>query len=420
MSAQLDIYADILAIGDEILYGQIVDTNGPWLSRALGEAGFRIRRKTALGDRREEIWDALEASMAKAQVVVLTGGLGPTKDDLTKQLLADFFGVGLTHRPEVLAHLEGLFAHRPELLNALNRQQADVPANADVLMNHVGTAPGMWFEHEGRVVISMPGVPHEMERMMAEQAIPRLRKHFRLPHIYHRMVKTIGVAEAVLAETIADWEAALPEPVKLAYLPNLGQVRLRLTAVGEDPGALRALVEQEVERLKPLIGEHIFAYDNEEVEHTVGKLLLGLGKTLATAESCTGGAIAQRITQVAGCSAYYQGGIVAYSNEVKNSQLGVPSAILEAHGAVSEATAKAMAEQARLRYGADFGLSTTGVAGPGGGSPEKPVGTVWVGYSDAGKTYARKFQLTKDRMMNVRFTYSIAMNLLRRELLALS
>ncbi len=409
-------FADIITIGDEILYGQIEDTNSQWLSEALNKVGIRIRRKLSIGDTKEEILEALKEGNERAQVVITTGGLGPTKDDLTKKLFAEYFGVEMTHRPEVYVKLEELFAARKKLLNDLNAQQALVPSNGEVIMNEVGTAPGMWFKHKGTVFISMPGVPHEMKRMMSKVAIPKLQKYFNTPFIFHRMVKTIGIAEAVLAETLEEWEANLPEVVKLAYLPRLGQVRLRLTAIGQNKEELERIVNEEVEKLRPIIHEHVYAYDDEEVEHTVGKQLMKLGKKLATAESCTGGLIADKITDIAGCSAYYQGGMIAYSNDVKQSQLGVKLETLEAHGAVSEQTAIEMAKGAMERCQADFGLSTTGVAGPGGGSPEKPVGTVWIGYADKEKAYAKHYLLTKDRMMNVNFTYNLAMNILRREL----
>lgn len=413
----MNIYADIITIGDEILYGQIVDTNSQWLSAELDKAGIKVRRKLSIGDTREEILTALQEGKENASIIITTGGLGPTKDDLTKKLFAEFFGTEITHRQEVLENIKALFSSRKLLLNDLNKQQALVPSNGEVLMNTVGTAPGMWFHEEGKVYISMPGVPHEMKKMMGEVAIPKLQETFRTPSIVHRMVKTIGIAEAVLAERLETWENELPEVIKLAYLPRLGQVRMRLTAVGYDKIALHTQIEEQISKLQPLIGEYIYAYDSEEVEHTIGKLLLAKGYTLSTAESCTGGLIANKITDIAGCSAYFLGGIVAYSNQVKASQLGVKQDTLESHGAVSEQTAMEMAANVREKYGTDFGIATTGIAGPGGATPNKPVGTIWIGYSDSEQTYAKHYHLTKDRMMNVNFTYNLAMNLLRRELL---
>jgi nicotinamide-nucleotide amidase len=413
----MNIHAAILTIGDEILYGQITDTNAQWLAAALSDAGIKLRRKITVGDSREEILAGFEEAQRNADIIITTGGLGPTKDDITKKVFAEFFGTEMTFRPEVLANIERLFSLRNRTVNDLNKTQAWIPANGEIITNEVGTAPGMWFSHQGKVFISMPGVPHEMKKMMAEVAIPRLKQTFDVPYIYHRMIKTVGVPESTLAEVINDWEDSLPPFIKLAYLPKLGQVRLRLTAMGTDRALLEAAVAEEVEKVKPLIGKWVYAYDEEEIEHTIGQMLLSRGQHLATAESCTGGLIADRITDLAGCSAYYKGGIVAYSNDVKISQLGVKAETIVAHGAVSEQTAMEMAEQVRLRYGADYGIATTGVAGPGGGTPEKPVGTVWIGYSDAHKTFAKKYMLVHDRMMNIQFAYNLAMNLLRLQLL---
>jgi nicotinamide-nucleotide amidase len=299
----------------------------------------------------------------------------------------------------------------------MNQTQALVPSNAEVLMNKVGTAPGMWFEKGNKTFISMPGVPHEMKKMISEQAIPRLQQKYETPSILHKMVKTIGVAEAVLAEILETWEANLPENIKLAYLPRLGQVRLRLTAMGNSLEEITAEVQSEIDKLPNLIGKYIYAYDDEEVENTIGKMLVARQETLATAESCTGGLLANKITDISGCSAYFVGGIVAYGYDVKVSQLGVKQETLDSFGAVSEQVAMEMAENVRKKYGSNYGLSTTGIAGPDGGTPEKPVGTVWIGYSDENITFAKHYQLTPNRMMNVNFTYNLAMNLLRRQLL---
>ncbi|MGB0524542.1 MAG: competence/damage-inducible protein A [Flammeovirgaceae bacterium] len=411
------ILAEIITIGDEILYGHIVDTNSQWLSAELDKAGIRTHRKIAISDREEEILAALGESASRADIIITTGGLGPTKDDITKYTFAKFFGVELTYRQEVMDNIASLFKARGRELNELNKAQADIPENGEVITNTIGTAAGMWFQKDGKVFVSMPGVPHEMKKMMAEVAIPRMQEVFHTPNIYHKMVKTIAVPESKLAHILEDWEANLPEQIKLAYLPRMGQVRLRLTAVGMDLDELKKLVDIEIGKLHPLIGKYIYAYDHEEVEHTVGKLLQAQGKKMASAESCTGGLIADKITNIPGCSAYFMGGIVAYSNEVKQHQLGVQEETLKIHGAVSEQTAKEMAENARIKYGADFGIATTGIAGPGGATPNKPVGTIWIGYSDEHETIAKHYQLTHDRMLNVNFTYNLAMNLLRRKLM---
>lgn len=411
------VKAEIITIGDEILYGQIVDTNSQWLSAELDKAGIRTNRKIAISDTREEILAALSESASRADIIITTGGLGPTKDDITKHTFAEYFGVEETYREEVIDNITVLLQSRGRELNELNKTQAYVPENGEVITNTIGTAPGMWFEKEGKIFVSMPGVPHEMKKMMAEVAIPRMQEVFHTPNIYHKMVKTIAVAEAKLAHILEDWENNLPEQIKLAYLPRLGQVRLRLTAEGMDLDELKRLVDLEIEKLQPLIGKYIYAYDEEEVEHTVGKLLKAKGKKMASAESCTGGLIADKITDISGCSEYFTGGIVAYSNDVKQQQLGVKEETLKAHGAVSEQTAMEMAENVRIKYGADFGIATTGIAGPNGATPNKPVGTIWIGYSDEKETIAKHYQLTHNRMLNINFTYNLAMNLLRRKLL---
>ena len=411
------VFAEIITIGDEILYGQITDTNSQWLSAELNKIGVKIRRKSAIADTKEDILEALKEAESRSSIIITTGGLGPTKDDITKHTFATFFGTEMTHREEVIHNIEQLFKARNKELTDLNQAQALVPSNGEVIMNTIGTAPGMWFEKEDKVFISMPGVPHEMKKMISEVAIPKLQEKYHTPYIYHKMVKTIGVAEAKLATLLEEWEENLHESIALAYLPRMGQVRLRLTATGMDLDTLKKTVEGEVQKLPALIGKYVYAYDDEEVEHTIGKLLLAQGKKLATAESCTGGLIASKITDIAGCSAYYVGGIVAYSNKVKNEQLDVNIETLKAHGAVSEQTAMEMAENVRKKYGADYGLATTGIAGPGGATPNKPVGTIWVGYSDEKQTFAKLLQLTKNRMMNINFTYNLAMNLLRRQIL---
>ncbi len=410
------VFAEIITIGDEILYGQINDTNSQWLGAEMGRAGFKIMRKTSIGDNRLEIVTALKEALGRAQAVVFTGGLGPTKDDITKKTLAEYFGVALTFRPEVLANIETLFRQRGKEVNELNKGQAYVPENAEAIPNLLGTAPGMWFEVGGRVVVSMPGVPYEMKKMMAGWVIPRLKSLFPTPYIVHRVVKTIGIPESRLAMLLEGWEDQLPAHIKLAYLPRFGQVRLRLTGTGTSLPALEASLESEVAKLPAIIGKYIYAYGEEDLAETIGKLLSSRRATLAVAESCTGGMLAGQITAVAGCSDYFNGGVVAYSNAVKAGQLGVKTATLEAHGAVSEQTAMEMAENVRIRLGADYGLSTTGIAGPGGAVPGKPVGTVWIGFSSREKTYAKLLQLTTDRALNIEATYTAALNLLRKEL----
>ncbi|ANQ47789.1 competence/damage-inducible protein A [Flammeovirga sp. MY04] len=395
---------EIVTIGDEILYGQITDTNSQWMGTELNKIGLKVIRKTSIGDTKEEILGILKEASDRADVVLITGGLGPTKDDITKKTIGEYFGVGMTFRDEVLANLEELFKNRNRKMTDLNRLQAEVPANGKVLMNDVGTAPGMWFEEDDTVFVSMPGVPREMKFLMSTHVLPQLQKKFDTPHIVHKMLRTMGIPESFLAQTIEEWENNLPEFIKLAYLPRFGQVRLRLTAIGDDKALLHSAIAEEVEKLKPLLGEKLYAEEDVEIEYMIMEKMIEKGFSLATAESCTGGFVAHRITKMAGCSTFYNGGIVSYSNEIKMSQLGVNEETLSNHGAVSEQTAIEMAQNVKAKYGADFGISTTGIAGPGGGTPDKPVGTVWIGISTPTETKAKLLQLTKQREVNITAT----------------
>ncbi len=409
-----NILAEIITIGDEILYGQITDTNSQWMSAELDKAGIRVLRKMAVGDTQAAILGAVQN--AQADIVLMTGGLGPTKDDITKTTLMEYFGGQLVLDEGVLANLTRLFSMRGREVSPTNRQQAMVPDNCQVLMNAVGTAPGMWFEHGGKIYVSMPGVPYEMKWLMANHVIPRLREKFDTPTIIHKMIKTINVPESTLSDLIEAWELALPPHIRLAYLPRMGQVRLRLTGTGRDRAQLEADIQAQIAKVMPLIQKYVYGFDDDEIEKVVGQLLVNQGKTIATAESCTGGFVAHQLTQQAGASRYFVGGVVAYANEVKMSQLGVQPATLQAHGAVSEETAKEMAAQVRLRYGTDFGIATTGVAGPDGGTPEKPVGTVWIALADANGVEARKLQLTTERGLNISLTNNSVLNWVRMRL----
>jgi nicotinamide-nucleotide amidase len=409
-----NVYAGVITIGDEILYGQITDTNSQWIGNELANIGVKLRRKLSVGDDKNEIRAALASVAAVCDIILITGGLGPTKDDITKNTLADYFGSSLAFQPEVFEHISRLFRARgKENLIELNRGQAYIPANGEVVHNAVGTAPGMWFYFEGKVFISMPGVPHEMKKMMTDIILPRLKKEFKTPFIYHKIVRTIGIAESKLANDIAEWEDALPKHIKLAYLPKLGQVRLRLTCIGDNLKELQAEADRQIEKLLPLIGEYIFGYDEEDIDQAIGKLLLKKGETVAVAESCTGGYVSHLFTSKSGSSAYFKGAVVAYSNEVKVNLLGVSPATLAKFGAVSEQTAKQMADGVRERLNSDYGISITGVAGPTGGTPEKPVGTVWIAYSSAKQTVAQLLTLTTDRTSNIQLSTNAVLNMLR-------
>ena len=411
-----NIFAEVITIGDELLYGQTLDTNTQWMGQELNRVGIKIGRKMAIGDRREDIVSALDEAQRRADIILITGGLGPTKDDITKTTLAEYFDSPITLHPQALADLKALFAQRNYPLTALNEQQAALPEKCEMVPNPMGTAPGMWFEQDGKVFVSMPGVPYEMRAMMTATVLPRLQETFALPVIFHQMIQTVGIGESWLSETIADWESALPEHIRLAYLPSFGKVKLRLTATGDNLLDLENAVADQVRTVELLIEKYVFGYGDISLEEAIGRDLLSAGKTLALAESCTGGFVAHRITSVPGSSRYFRGGLIPYDNALKIDPLGVEEATLRQHGAVSEATVRAMAENIRKLLGADVGLATSGIAGPGGGTPEKPVGTIWIALADASTTVAKKLTLGNDRLVNIERTNVAVLNLLRQHL----
>jgi nicotinamide-nucleotide amidase len=413
MSNYKEVKAEILAIGDELLYGQIIDTNSHWISQELDKIGVRVVRRTTVGDNRESILSAFESAEKRADIILMTGGLGPTNDDLTKPLLAEYFNCGIELVPEALEAVRTFFERRGRELTPLNRLQAHLPTKCTYIPNELGTAPGMWFYENGKVWMSMPGVPHEMKKLMTDHVIPRIKEIFPLPHIYHKVVKTVGIGESWLADLIKDWEANLPAHIKLAYLPSLGQVRLRLTAFGNTIEELEDDVEKEIEKLLPLIDKYIYGYNQETLEEAIGRLLKLKNQKVAFAESCSGGYIAHLVTTVPGSSDYFQGAIIPYHNEFKNKILGVENFVLKEYGAVSEETVIQMSENVRKMFNADFGLASSGVAGPSGGTEEKPVGTVWIACAMVNRTLTKKLRLTQDRMLNIQLTAVAVLNLLR-------
>ena len=408
--------ASIITIGDEILIGQIVDTNSVSIARHLNDAGIVVRERVSIGDDRSAIVETLRRSLAASQVVILTGGLGPTKDDITKKTLAEMFGSRLVNDPVVAAHVERMLTERGIAFNELNRSQALVPACCTVLFNAHGTAPGMWFEDEGRVVVSLPGVPFEMEHLMQDEVMPRLKDRFALKQIVHRTLITSGLAESMLAERIETWETALPPYLKLAYLPNPGAVRLRLSAYEVEGESVSQEIERQFAALRTLIPEHIVGFETATLQELVHNLLTERGQTLATAESCTGGTIAARFTAMPGASAYFRCGVVSYSNEAKIGLLGVDPAALERFGAVSEQVARQMAEGVRRAADSDYAVATTGIAGPAGGSAGKPVGTVWIAVAGPRGTVAVLKQCGTDRGQIIDRASSQAIALLREQL----
>ena len=411
-----DIYAELISVGDEILYGQTLDTNSHFISAELDKLGIRVRRKVTVADERKAMMKAFEEAEANADIIIITGGLGPTKDDLTKPLLAEYFDSAMKLHEDILEDLGKRFAKRGRELNELNKGQAELPEKCTPIENKYGTAPGMWFEKEGKIFISMPGVPKEMKYMMNDSILPKFKVIFETPVLIHKIVKTVGIPESILAERLEDWENNLPQEIKLAYLPGLNQVKLRLTASGEDEKNLRKLIDVEVDKLYEQVGKYIYGTDESNLAGKIGELLLKKGLTIACAESCTGGYIAHLITSNAGSSAYFRGGINPYHNDLKINVLGVKKETIEQHGAVSEQTVAEMAERVRELFGADIGISTSGIAGPGGATEDKPVGTTWVALADGDNTQTKLYHFQFDRGSNIEITSNSLLNLVRQTL----
>lgn len=382
--------ASLLNIGDELLIGQVVNTNAAFIAKQLTNIGIDVCGTYVIGDYADEITTYLHHCLDRSDVVLMTGGLGPTKDDITKKTLCEFFDSELYENQEALDNVKRIFAARGYELTPINRQQSWVPKCCTMINNILGTAPCMWFEtKEGKVVVSMPGVPFETENLMITEIIPRLQKHFHTDYIINKNLLTQGIGESFLSDMIESWENNLPKSIRLAYLPQAGMVKLRLTARGSDKLLLENQIDEAVKTLYPLAGQYIVGEDLESLPEFVAYTMKQHGVTLAAAESCTGGSVASRLTALAGASEYFRGGVVSYCNEVKECALGVRHATLEEHTAVSEATVREMAQGVRERLGADYGIATTGIAGPGGGTPEKPVGTVWIGIATPKQVYAR-------------------------------
>lgn len=411
------IKATIITIGDEILIGQIVDTNSVSIAKRLNAAGITVEEKLSIGDDAEQIATTLKRAHTQSQIVIITGGLGPTKDDITKHTLARIFSSQLIENKTVAEHVEKMLAVRGIAFNALNRSQAMVPECCTVLFNHHGTAPGMWFEEGDHVTISLPGVPFEMEHLMEDEVMPRLKSHYSLHANIHRTMITSGIAESILAERIAEWEDALPKGVKLAYLPSPNIVRLRLSTYDSEDGvAARKRIDELFNQLYKIIPDNIVGYEDASVQQLVHQLLTERGKTLAVAESCTGGTIASRFTAMAGSSAYFLAGVVAYANEAKRDILGVNYDDIMRYGAVSEQVARQMAEGAQRITGADYAIATTGIAGPTGGTTQKPVGTVWIAVATPQGTIATLRPSGTDRSQIINRASAYAIEMLYKEL----
>ncbi len=414
------IKASIITIGDELLIGQVIDTNSAWMAQELNKAGIFVKRRVAVGDSADEIWTALDEESNHADVILITGGLGPTSDDITKPLLCKYFNGKMIVNEEALQNVKYLFEQvfkRPMI--EVNLKQAEVPDVCTVIQNKRGTAPGMWFNKENKVFISMPGVPYEMKGMMTDEVIPKLAQLFTLPFIVHKTLLTAGIGESFLAEKIKDFEASLPSDIKLAYLPSYGMVRLRLTSSGADKNQTEEKINSFFITLQSLVKEYIVTNEDEPMVKVVGKLLLKQNKTLATAESCTGGYIAHLITTIAGSSAFYKGSVVSYDNSVKENVLKVSSSTLTNFGAVSEQTVKEMVKGVLNKIGSDYAIAVSGIMGPDGGTDEKPVGTVWIAAGDRKSIIAQKLHFRFDRMRNIELTALNALNILRKFMLSM-
>ncbi len=403
--------AGIIIIGDEILIGQVVDINSSWISREMNKIGFRTETVITVGDDGKSISDAIDRCLEVADVVFMTGGLGPTKDDITKKVICEKFGTELVLNEEVLANVAEMLGRRGIALTENNRGQALVPATATVINNAVGTAPGIMMERNGKLLFSMPGVPFEMRYLMEHEIIPLIKKHYNLKPVFHKTLLLTGIAESILSEKISDWEDSLAKNVKLAYLPAYSSIRLRLS-VYEPDDTTESYINAKVEELKRIVPENIIAYEDIKLEELVGKLLKDRHCTVATAESCTGGKVASLITSVSGSSEYYKGSVVSYCNEVKADVLGVSRADLEKYGAVSNTVAEQMASGVRRLLKTDYAVATTGIAGPTGGSDEKPVGTVWIAVATPTKVVSRKYVFGKDRSINIERFAASALSML--------
>lgn len=411
-----EIYCEIITIGDEILYGHILDTNAKWLSKNLNELGVKTNKISTIGDNYIQIKDILQSSIKENDIIILTGGLGPTNDDITKKCLNDFFKGKLISDKNTLSHIKKIFKKRNLDLTKKNRDQALVPDNCKVLHNKYGTAPGIAFEKDNKLVISLPGVPYEMKSLFEDQCSKIIKQKFSLSIIHHRTIKTVGIGESWLSDLISEWEKNLDNTISLAYLPSIGRVKLRLTGRGNNLNKIKSVIDKEEKKVVPIIRKYIYGFDNEELESCVGNLLIKNKKTLSIAESCSGGYLSHLVTSIPGSSKYFSGSIVAYSNNIKINNLNVNKKNIEKFGAVSKEVVEEMATNVRKKFNSSIGISTSGIAGPSGGTEKKPVGTVWIGYSDKNKTLSKKLLLTNRRDINITLSSIGALNMARLNL----
>lgn len=408
---------EIITIGDEIIIGQVTDTNSSFIAEELNKIGIEIMRITSVPDNRDSITDALDKSKEKADIIIMTGGLGPTGDDITKNTLADYFNSTLVINQDILDRIKTFLSNRSMEVTERNIKQAELPDNCKIILNNYGTASGMWFEENGKIFISLPGVSYEMQSMIKNDIIPEFKKRFKLPVIIHRTILTNGMTESEMAEHLKDWESKLPGNIKLAYLPSPGILRLRLSGIGIDKSKLEKEIENQTDGLFKLISDCIFGYDDDRIEEITGKILAKHNLTVAAAESCTGGKISELITSVSGSSDYFKGSVIAYSNEIKIRLLGVSENDIANYGAVSEEVVKAMAENTMNLYNTDFAVATSGIAGPSGGTEQKPVGTTWIAVASKNETIARRFSFGEHRGRNIQKASVTALNMLRKHVI---
>lgn len=413
-----NIYAIIITIGDELLIGQVIDTNSGWIAQRLNEVGIMVKKRISIGDIPEEMVNAIDLERKNADIILLTGGLGPTSDDKTKEVLGDYFNGKMVVNEVALANVTHLFENiYKKPVSKVNLEQAEVPDVCEVIQNKRGSAPGMVFKKEGTIFISMPGVPYEMKGMM-QDVIPYLQKEFKTPVIIHKTIVVAGIGESAMAEIIADFEKALPKKITLAYLPNYGLLRLRLSVSGFDKESVSQLIEERFEQLKELAKDYIVADQDDSLQVILGKILSTKKQTIATAESCTGGGIAALITSVPGASAYFEGSVVSYSNRIKEEIIGVKKETLSSFGAVSEQTVIEMLQGILDKFNTNYGISVSGILGPDGGTPDKPVGTVWVAVGNKEKYQTQLLHLRFDRDKNREVCINAALNMMRQFILS--
>jgi nicotinamide-nucleotide amidase len=408
--------AEIISIGEELLIGQTVNTNAAWIASQLNSIGVSVHKIVAIADDLASITESIATALDRSDLVLMTGGLGPTRDDVTKHALCQYFDTRLKMNDTVLADITSFFSARGLGLIEANRLQAMVPENATVIRNPHGTAPGLWFEVNGKVVVSMPGVPFEMQHMITGFVLPTIRKRIATHFVIHKTILTTGIGESFLADMIEDWENGLPDNIKLAYLPSPGIVKLRLSARGNNQNAIEKAIEQQVSRLREIIPQYIWGFNDDKIEAKIGEALRSKGWSLATAESCTGGYIAHRITSVPGSSAYFKGAIVAYDNAIKKQILSVDETLLREHGAVSREVTESMALQVREFMESDFSIAVSGIAGPDGGSSDKPVGTVWIAVAGKDDVISKRFSFGDNRERNIIRTGIAAMGMLLKRI----